>query len=94
MNVCPTCQRPMPDPLATRRVTKAELRALSAWYWARTARGAAVVLRLHQQTVKNQLARARQRNQCESTWELAQTFAGQLLSMEELTSHNNRRAVA
>lgn len=94
MSVCPTCQRPMPDPLATRRLTQAERRALSAWYWARTARGAAVVLRLHVQTVKNQLAKARQRNRCESTWELAQTFAGELLTMEELTSHNQFRKVA
>lgn len=94
MNVCPTCQRPMLDPLAAQRLTPAEKRALSAWYWARSTRGASILLRLHEQTIKNQLARARQRNQCKSTWELAQVFGGELLPMEELMQHNIRGQAA
>jgi hypothetical protein len=75
-------------------MTKAETSALSAWWWARTTRGAARILGLSEQTVKNQLMRARQRNDCKRTYELAELFGGKLLTMEELTQHNISRHAA
>lgn len=94
MNFCEACGQPLPDPLATRRLTAGELNALSAWWWARTTRGASRVLRRSEQTVKNQLYSGRQRNQCRTTLELAQMFFGQLLTLEELMSHNIRGRAA
>lgn len=90
MNTCPTCGQVVPDALAEKRLTAAELRALSAWWWAKSARGAGRILGLTEQTVKNQLMRARQRNQCHKTVTLAETFAAQLLTLEELVTQHNR----
>ena len=94
MNTCPTCNQPVFDPMRVQHLTRAELNALSAWWWARTTRGAARVLNLSEQTVKNQLLRARQRNDCRRTFELAQMFFGELSTLEELTSHNPHRKAA
>ena len=94
MDYCPTCHQPIVNPMRTQHLTKAELNALSAWWWARSARGAARVLNLSEQTVKNQLMRARQRNDCRKTLELVQLFFGELRTLEELTSHNPYRRAA
>lgn len=94
MKACITCGQPVPDPMRQEDLTKAELAALSAWWWARSARGAGRVLGLSEQTVKNQLYAARQKNDCRKTLQLAQIFAGQLLTLAELTSHNIYRKAA
>lgn len=94
MKLCEACGQPILDPTVVRHITRAELEALSAWWWARSARGAGRVLGRGEQTIKNQLQRARDRNQCRKTLELAKVFAGQLQTMEELTQRNRRRAAA
>jgi hypothetical protein len=94
MKVCDACGQVIRDLTREERLTRAELNALSAWWWARTTRGAARVLGLHEQTVKNQLWTARRRNQCLRTSDLAERFFGQLKTLEELTQHNVSRRVA
>lgn len=94
MNVCPTCGQAIPNPMAVRHITPAELEALSAWWWTRTAKAAAILLGRAEQTVKNQLHAARQRNGLDKTIELVQMFGGQLLTIDQLTSHKARREAA
>lgn len=76
MNVCPTCNRPLPD--EGRYLTERERAALSAWWWLKSTRAAAVALGVAEQTVKNQLAVARRRNHCNRTSDLAFMFMAQL----------------
>lgn len=94
MKFCEACGQPMPDPARLQRITAAELDALSAWWWAKSARGAARVLGLSEQTVKNELWTARRRHGLNKTLELAQMFFGQLRSLEELMQHNRERPAA
>lgn len=91
---CPTCGQKLPEPLAIRHITDAELDALSAWWWTRSVKGAATLLGLAEQTVKNQLADARRRNQAHKTIELVQVFGGQLRTLDQIGSHNRRRTAA
>lgn len=90
MNVCPTCQRPLPD--EARYLTDRELAALSAWWWFKTTKAAAVALGLSEQTVKNQLMRARNRNGLTRTVDLAFMFMHQLSPRNVVrTSHNSAK---
>lgn len=94
MKYCEACGQVLPDPMRQHRITNAELDALSAWWWTRSVGAAARVMGLREQTVKNQLLRARQRNDCHKTLELAQIFAGQLRPLVELTQQNSQRRAA
>jgi DNA-binding CsgD family transcriptional regulator len=76
MNVCPTCQRPLPDEAIY--LTDAERAALSAWWWLKSTRAAATALGLSEQTVKNQLLKARNRNHVSRTVDLAFMYMAQL----------------
>ena len=87
MEVCPTCQRPLPGD--SHYLTEREQAALSAWWWFRSTRSAAVALGLSEQTVKNQLYAARNRNGVRRTVDLAFMFMHQLSPAKVVrTSHN------
>lgn len=87
MEMCPTCQRPMPG--ESRYLTERELAALSAWWWFKSTRSAAVALGLSEQTVKNQLLKARNRNHVKRTVDLAFMFMRELSPAKVVrTSHN------
>lgn len=88
MNVCPTCQRPLPD--EARYLTERELAALSAWWWFKSTRAAATALGLSEQTVKNQLLTARHRNGVARTVDLAFMFMQQISPAKVVrTSHKS-----
>ena len=88
MKVCETCKRPLPDN-DTRYLTKREEAALSAWWWFKSTRAAAVSLGLAEQTVKNQLLKARNRNGVKRTVDLAFLFMHQIGPAKVVrTSHN------
>lgn len=90
MNVCPACNRPLPDEGIY--LTDRERAALSAWWWLKSTRAAAVALGLAEQTVKNQLATARSRNHVRKTSDLAYMFMAQLDSKSMVpTSHNQAK---
>lgn len=89
MNVCPACNRPLPD--EARYLTERELAALSAWWWFKSTKSAAVSLGLAEQTVKNQLMAARNRNHVKRTVDLAFMFLHQLSPAKVVrTSHKIR----
>jgi DNA-binding CsgD family transcriptional regulator len=89
VNVCPACNRPLPD--EARYLTERELAALSAWWWFKSTRAAATALGLSEQTVKNQLQTARHRNGVERTVDLAFMFMQQISPAKVVrTSHNSR----
>ena len=89
---CPTCGQIIPKPTAV-LLPKRELVALSAWWATGHYRDAAMLAGVAVQTLKNQLRRARIRNDVHSTQQLASMYLGQLLSREQLiTSHNQRTA--
>ena len=94
---CPTCHQPLPSPTSG-YLTDRELVAVSAWWWMRHERGAARLAGVAVQTLKNQLARARQRNRAKDTQDLAFMHLERLLSREELSvkaaQHNARREAA
>lgn len=84
---CPTCGQLMPDK-ARKRLTPAELDALSAWWHTGSVKGAADLLSRSERTVINQLYGARIRNGVHKTALLVQLHIGELRSMSELvTSH-------
>lgn len=86
MKVCPACNRPLPD--EARYLTDRERAALSAWWWLKSTRAAATALGLSEQTVKNQLLKARQRNQVTRTVDLAYMYMAQLSAKAVVrTSH-------
>lgn len=90
MNICPTCNRPLPS--ETSYLTDRERAALSAWWWLKSTRAAAVALGLAEQTVKNQLATARNRNHVNRTTDLAYMFITELSAKQVVrTSHNSRK---
>lgn len=90
MNVCPTCDRPLPD--EARYLTDRELAALSAWWWFKSTRAAATALGLSEQTVKNQLLTARHRNDVKRTVDLAFMFMQQISPAKVVrTSHKSRK---
>lgn len=87
MNVCPTCQRPLPD--EARYLTDRERAALSAWWWFKSTAAAGNALGLSEQTVKNQLMTARHRNGVHRTVDLAFMFMRELSPKAVVrTSHN------
>lgn len=88
MNVCSECNRPLPDDV--RYLTDRERAALSAWWWFKSTRAASVALGLSEQTVKNQLQTARNRNEVRRTVDLAFMFLAQLDAKHVVrTSHNS-----
>lgn len=89
---CGACGQLIVKP-ATVPLPKRELVALSAWWSTGHYRDAAMLAGVSIQTLKNQLQRARIRNDVHSTHQLASMYLGQLLSREQLiTSHNQRTA--
>ena len=88
MNICPACNRPLPD--EGRYLTDREKAALSAWWWLKSTRAAATALGLSEQTVKNQLLKARNRHQLHKTSDLAYMYLAQLSSKDVVrTSHKS-----
>lgn len=87
MKFCSECQRPLPEEMVY--LTDRERAALSAWWWFKTTKAASVALGLSEQTVKNQLQRARNRAHVTKTADLAYMFMAQLDAKYVVrTSHN------
>jgi hypothetical protein len=90
---CDKCGQMLPKP--AKRLTSAELDALSAWFHAGSAKAAAVLLGVIEQTVKNQLYRARIRHDVHRTADLVVSHLGELRSLDELRrSHNLEKGKA
>jgi DNA-binding CsgD family transcriptional regulator len=93
MEICPTCNRPLPS--EARYLTDRERAALSAWWWLKSTRAAAVALGLSEQTVKNQLMTARNRNGVTKTSDLAYMYMAQLSAKAVVrTSHKSGKREA
>lgn len=84
---CPTCGQTLPDPSAIRHITERELEILSAWWLLHSVRSVARFFGLSEQTIKNQLYRARHRNDVQTSAALAQMFMERLLPMDVLISN-------
>lgn len=90
---CDKCGQPLPQP--AKRLTPGELDALSAWWHTGSAKAAAHLLDVAEQTVKNQLYSARVRHGVHRTADLVVSHLERLRSLDDLiTSHNlkNRKA--
>jgi DNA-binding CsgD family transcriptional regulator len=90
---CDACGQPLPKQ-ATESLPERELIALSAWWATGHYRDAATLAGVAEQTLKNQLHRARIRNGVHSTVEVAQMYLGQLRSLSQLTASHNSRVAA
>lgn len=91
-DVCPACGRPYDKPSDVVLPAR-ELVALSAWWLTGRYREAAMLAGVATQTLKNQLAHARNRVGVHNTHELALLYLGKLRSKEDLLrSHNERVA--
>jgi hypothetical protein len=84
---CDKCGQMLPKP--AKRLTPAELDALSAWFHAGSAKAAAHLLGVIEQTVKNQLYRARVRHDVHHTADLLVVHLEELRSMDELLAQHN-----
>lgn len=94
MNFCPECKRPLPDEPGA-YLTDAERAALSAWWWLKSTKAAANHLGLSEQTVKNQLLKARNRNHVSRTIDLAFMHMTELDGKSMvLRSHNTKEREA
>ena len=87
---CPTCGQPVQAPVA-QPMSDAELDALSAWWLTGSARKAARLLGLSEQTVKNQLGNARSREGVHKTTLLIQRHIAELRSHAELVRSHKQR---
>jgi hypothetical protein len=85
---CDKCGQMLPKP--AKRLTPGELDALSAWYHVGSTKGAARLLGVIEQTVKNQLYTARVRHDVHRTVDLLVAHLDELRSLDELlaTHHN------
>ena len=91
MTVCPTCGQPIPQ--AAVYISERELEILSAWWLLHSTRAVANFFTLSEQTVKNQLYKARKRNGVTTSTALAQMWMGRLISMSTLTAQRNQRSL-
>lgn len=92
-DACPACGRPF-DKQTDVVLPERELVALSAWWVTGRYREAAMLAGVAVQTLKNQLANARNRNGVHTTHELALMYLGHLRSKEELLKAHNVRVAA
>lgn len=90
MKLCPTCKRPLPEEPGA-YLTDAERAALSAWWWLKSTKAAANHLGLAEQTVKNQLWMARNRNHVGRTIDLAFMYMAQLDGKSMVRRSHNLR---